>query len=82
VAREVHLHGPCDLFYSLVCNRDSSRVHDLGEVKMCWFHKWSRWEQFRAIMLNISSGTKYVRTKQTRHCLKCNKQQEEFVTQD
>jgi uncharacterized short protein YbdD (DUF466 family) len=49
---------------------------------MCWFHKWSRWEQFRAIMLNISSGTKYVRTKQKRHCLKCNKQQEEFVTQD
>lgn len=51
-------------------------------MKNCWFHNWSKWEQYKQPMISISRDGKSYKSEedmQKRHCLKCGYEQREEV---
>jgi hypothetical protein len=57
---------------------------------MCLFHKWTKWEQYIERGTKVLAGLfvpkevigttlPYSERRQKRHCLKCNKEQDELI---
>ena len=51
---------------------------------MCWFHKWTKWENYEQPMIvflkrDINNKVEYSITRQRRHCEKCGYSQDQEV---